>query len=158
MTLILVPLDGSGLAEEALPHVEELAGQLHADVHFLQVLDERPVHRSTTEWAPLGWALTTLDEEWENEKRSAEEYLSGLTTTWRAKGIYARWSVLEGKPASGILETAQRRGGEHHRHVHPRTLDPGPDCFSRRSRRSAEEVRNPRPYDQGRPEEAGGRP
>ncbi len=34
---ILVPLDGSELAEVALPYTEELAGQLGSEIHLVHV-------------------------------------------------------------------------------------------------------------------------
>jgi nucleotide-binding universal stress UspA family protein len=36
---ILLPLDGSKLAEIALPHAVSLAGQYHADLVLLSVID-----------------------------------------------------------------------------------------------------------------------
>jgi nucleotide-binding universal stress UspA family protein len=37
---ILLPLDGSELAEQAIPYVRELAGQLDAEVYLLHVCPE----------------------------------------------------------------------------------------------------------------------
>lgn len=107
---ILVPLDGSELAEVVLPHVEDLAGRLKARVTFLQVV-ESGLNANEAE------AITISDvevaaERTEREVKSANEYLSRLATAWQGNGIDARWQVeLEqrlpkGTPATKIIEMA----------------------------------------------------
>ncbi len=97
MITILVPLDGSRLAEEVLPCVENLASRLHAEVYFLQVVDTRPV---VTE----GYAAYPPAEE---DVKTAEKYLSELAAAWLSRDIDAKWEVARGSPATAIVDFAR---------------------------------------------------
>jgi nucleotide-binding universal stress UspA family protein len=90
MISILVPLDGSELAEEVLPSVEDLASRLHAEVYFVQAVESRSNGSS-------GGAA------------EAERYLSCVVAAWAAKGIDAKWEVLHGAAARSIATFARAK-------------------------------------------------
>lgn len=67
---ILVPLDGSALAERAIPHAELFARIFHSDIILLQVLDPANSHTDPNACDPLKWQII---------KTEAEIYLQGKT-------------------------------------------------------------------------------
>lgn len=94
---ILVPLDGSTLAECVLPHVAAIAPMTHARVTLLHVLQQ--AHNSGG--APVD------PVEWHLQKQNAEKYLEGIVTRLSGIGILGVESViLEGNPASGVIDFA----------------------------------------------------
>lgn len=96
-THLLVPLDGSTLAECVLPHVLSLAGALEARVTFFHAL-ERP--RDTG-------ALNPIDPlRWQLKKREAESYFEGLVMRFKAAGVRAEKVIEEGIPAECIINFA----------------------------------------------------
>ena len=107
MFTILVPLDGSKLAEAVLPHVENLAVRMHAEVFFMQSLDI-PIRVVAAQSDALpGNVLTTTEVHLEQARKSAEEYLSGLAAAWQAKDIDASWEIVEGKASTRIIDAAR---------------------------------------------------
>jgi nucleotide-binding universal stress UspA family protein len=113
---ILVPLDGSELAECVLPHVESIArGCGVRDVVFLRVVE--PLH-----WvveapyiASVGDDGISLNEE--NRRRidaesraAAESYLSQLVSQIKYDGVTVRSEVITGKAADCIAEYAIKNG------------------------------------------------
>ncbi len=80
---ILVPLDGSELAEQALPYVEELARKLNSEVILITVC---------LPGAPLERALT--------------EYIERRAEKIQSLGIKTRSVCIEGEPAASIINFA----------------------------------------------------
>ncbi len=95
---ILVPLDGSTLAEAILPQVTELAKSLGAEVLLLRVA--------------IAHVFPGVDptEEEVRVVREAEEYVEALTGTLAEKGIPVRPAVRYGKPAAEIIEHIAANG------------------------------------------------
>lgn len=91
---ILAPLDGSLLAEGALPHVVALAKAFGARVTLLRVL-ECPT--STEQDKPLDLM------DWEMHKREAHAYLAAHVDQLQAVGIPAAAVLLEGRAAACII-------------------------------------------------------
>lgn len=87
MKTILVPLDGSALAQQALPHALSLARREDAELVLLGV-DEQYIYFTETEH------LTA--------------YLGGLCDRIRTAGWRVRWQVLAGGPAELILQRADQ--------------------------------------------------
>jgi len=101
---ILVPLDGSELAEVVLPHVEALAKQRAAepvDVVLLTVLEFQILSTSY-----YGKRLQE-QEELECRKR-AEQYLAGVEVRLMKRGLSVKSEVLQGKPADEIVDYVNR--------------------------------------------------
>ena len=101
---ILVPLDGSPLAEEALEPAGHLSRLWAADVTLLQVV--YPVLLVTDPALPLPSAY---DEELTNACREqAKDYLEGIAEGMRAKGIRASGVAVVGwNAAESILQAAR---------------------------------------------------
>jgi nucleotide-binding universal stress UspA family protein len=96
---ILVPLDGSKTAENALPLARFLARRLELLVQLLSVIDLTELARSVS--AAEGLYLDGLVA---YETRSSEEYLAQIAKTFSDVGV--QWLVARGKAADIIIENA----------------------------------------------------
>lgn len=93
---ILVPLDGSELAEQVLPYASELARRAGAELLLL------------TSIQPVGiWDATATAINWEREERLARDYLEAQKVRLEADGVKIRVQHRHGEAAAGILETAE---------------------------------------------------
>ncbi len=102
---IVVPLDGSTLAESVLPCVEDLARRLSAEVRFVQVVSlDAPLIVAAS--AGRSYTPRLLALELKAETAKVGEYLSHLAEEWASRGTTARWEVLHGDPARCIVEYA----------------------------------------------------
>jgi nucleotide-binding universal stress UspA family protein len=93
---ILVPLDGSALAECVLPHVEAIAPVTNARITLIHVL-EHPDTVSGGFIDPMGWHM---------QKQESQAYLERMVEHLQKMGLSAEHIVLEGKSAEGIIEFA----------------------------------------------------
>jgi nucleotide-binding universal stress UspA family protein len=94
---ILVPLDGSALAECVLPHVLAIAPSVNTRVTLLHVLE--PPHAKGDE--------QTIDPlEWHLKKREAGVYLDGIAQRLRETGIKVENVIMEGLPADCVIDFA----------------------------------------------------
>src|SRR3972149_625641 len=66
---ILVPLDGSTLAERAIPHAEQFARIFGSSIVLLQVLDPTSFHENPSAVDPLSWQI---------RKAEADMYMQGI--------------------------------------------------------------------------------
>ncbi len=98
---ILVPLDGSALAERALAQAEEIARGTGAEIVLLQVVQ-----------APLSMSPEAGQEEETKaileQASRARVYLGTVASRLAAAGSRSRFEVAEGPPAAGILGFAHR--------------------------------------------------
>ena len=104
---ILVPLDGSILAECVLPHVDSIARGCAAEsVTFIRVV-ELPYLPVTVD---SGYSLTTGDlRKLEDEfKDAAEKYLSRIVNGVKYDGVKVQSKVVSGKPAESIADYAAK--------------------------------------------------
>jgi nucleotide-binding universal stress UspA family protein len=99
---ILVPLDGSALAECVLPHVSAIALAVNARITLLHVVDVRPEIRGEQAIDPLDWDL---------KRREAEIYLDSIGTRVRAANLEVNEVMLDGSAAQCIIDFA------HHKNV-----------------------------------------
>ena len=102
---ILVPLDGSGLSERALPVAESLAEKYGAEIVLLRVLDVPLPSRVVIHPESL-WMQEALQE----NHREIERYLAERRMDLARKGIPAREVVFDTSPAEDILFVAQNEG------------------------------------------------
>lgn len=96
---ILVPLDGSTLAECVLPHTLAIAQANESRVTLLRVLD------------PLGAATRPrgIDPfDWQMRKTEAEIYLKTVSSRLQKTGLSIEEEILEGDAAANVLEYANR--------------------------------------------------
>lgn len=94
---ILIPLDGSSLAECVLPHVVAMADAYEPEVTLARVLECEPA-TGLQFVDPLDWELC---------KAEAEAYLTGITNRLSDVGLETQSRLLEGRPAERIVEYAQ---------------------------------------------------
>jgi nucleotide-binding universal stress UspA family protein len=97
---ILVPLDGSELAEVALPYAGELAVKLGTGIKLLRVVT-LPVYSE-----PMGGVYTVEQEV--ALTSSAQDYLEKVSCSLKAKGITAQPDVRSGTAADEIIEYAAK--------------------------------------------------
>jgi len=107
---ILVPLDGSKLAECALPHVEELAkGCDTEEVILVSVTERVQGYRAFEDPSqPLGQRLAP--EASGKKEKQAQRYLGRIAKKLAAKGINVSTEVLLWKPAEAIVGYAEQSG------------------------------------------------
>lgn len=116
---IIVPLDGSELAELALAKAEELAGLTNAPLHLVRVVDLTRLERFGTYGMAVEYAAFDLvaDEEREAARAYLERTAAALAergrsvTTEVAEGVTARVLVGLTKPGDGIVMASHGRSG-----------------------------------------------
>ena len=102
---ILVPLDGSELAECVLPHVESIAkGCGVQEVIFLRVAE--PLHLPSGGDVYLG--PETIDRINADNKAAAKSYLGQVVKRTRYDGVSIMTEVITGIPAEGIADYAMK--------------------------------------------------
>jgi nucleotide-binding universal stress UspA family protein len=95
---ILVPLDGSALAECVLPHVMAIAPVTNARVTLLHVLQQSQNGRGNLVVDPVEWHL---------QKQNSEQYLERTVSRLNDSGILGvEYVVLEGNPANSVIDFA----------------------------------------------------
>ena len=105
---ILVPLDGSALAEQALPHAVALAETMRRPLLLVRVVATEAGIESFT-WPAAVPAVAVLDPE--IERKAACEYLRATAAALSERsGLVVTTRTLEGDPAAEIIRQAQRPG------------------------------------------------
>jgi nucleotide-binding universal stress UspA family protein len=100
---ILVPLDGSELAEKALEHAEKLAKSFDSEIVLFQFVPFMPIYGSPELVTPL-----IVDEK---QKEAAEKYLAGLAEELKKRGLKVSAMVKTGQQvAAEIIDFAKDRG------------------------------------------------
>ena len=102
---VLVPLDGSPLAEAIIPFLIEIAGSLDMSIVLMRVLEPIPV----TVVEGVRQAMIDIGEA---RRHDAEGYLESVAATLRARGIEASYEVRSGRPDLQIVETAREVGAD----------------------------------------------
>ena len=99
---VLVPLDGSPLAESILRFIEEIAGPLDMEVVLLRVVPLSPEE-------VMGIAPSVGMDTMVARELTAQRYLKSLVDElWATKGLRARAEVVLGEPAPEIVATARK--------------------------------------------------
>lgn len=102
---ILVPLDGSKLAEKAIPYAEEMAHKFQAEVILLRVLTAVDIPIEYGNYAPR-----RLDEAWTQLRHDAETYLQSAEGELQSHQVAIRSVVVNGHPpAENILNLAAEK-------------------------------------------------
>ena len=96
---ILLPLDGSPLAEQALPHAIAIAERFQSELILLQVLVPLPRAPTTTE-------ATVLRAE-EATAALVREYLKRVAASVQEPSITVQVITIEGRPHFQILQYAE---------------------------------------------------
>ena len=95
---ILVPLDGSSLAECVLPHVIAIAPATNARVTLIHVLEHAENRNGNPPIDPMGWHM---------RKQELQSYLEQTVERLKTMGVEASYSLLEGKSAENIIDFAR---------------------------------------------------
>jgi len=100
---IMVPADGSELAERALPCVKRLARETDATIHLVRVVEPPPPPWATAGLtAPMGG--DAYDDVLVADTRAATAYLETLRERLAAAGLAVRATQLIGDTASALLD------------------------------------------------------
>ena len=101
---IMVPLDGSQLAECVLPHVEALAKASQVqEVVFVRVIE--PFRQPGGDYIISEKEIARIDAEY---KAAVEKYLQELVGRVRLDGIQKRWKLITGGVAESLADFATK--------------------------------------------------
>jgi nucleotide-binding universal stress UspA family protein len=98
---ILVPLDGSQLAECVLPHAAAFARSFDAEITLLRILEKNQTGVSAQLFDLLNWQI---------QKTKATLYLEEIKARFMESKVQALAIVLEGLVPEGITDYAQNEG------------------------------------------------
>lgn len=101
---ILVPLDGSPLAELALREAAALSKLPNTEVTLLEVIP--PIE----DVIAIGPHNIAIDEQWELQRAEALRYLQGVAKRPEWQGVSVNTAVEMGRPPETILAFAETRG------------------------------------------------
>ena len=104
---ILVPLDGSPLAECVFPHVEALAGGCKVKEVVLVRVAEPFRQPTPSEYVIKPEDVIRINEEIRGE---AEKYLNQAKAKVNLKGVEVNTAVLRGNPAETLAEYSSKNG------------------------------------------------
>lgn len=107
-TRILVPLDGSPLAEEAIPHAELFARIFRSSIILLHVLESLPYKENPQAVDPLSWQIhkAEADQYMQGVASRIREHLSNFYTDHDELESRVSYAVREGKTAENIVDFA----------------------------------------------------
>lgn len=97
---VLVPLDGSKLAERILPHVKTITKATGAKAILVRAV---PAHAEFALEAPRD-----TKKRIEAEEAEAAKYLEGVAKAMEKAGVKTKTEVLLGEPAVEILSAAEK--------------------------------------------------
>ncbi|MEE9248164.1 MAG: universal stress protein [Dehalococcoidia bacterium] len=109
---ILVPLDGSVLAETVLPVVETLSVHMGCEVTLVRVVSSVSIAARVREMLaalPHNYS-TALDSIEKHRREIAGDYLNALKWEMSIRGLTPEVMVAEGDPAAQIIDLSQDMG------------------------------------------------
>jgi nucleotide-binding universal stress UspA family protein len=95
---ILVPLDGSPLAECVLPHILAIAPVTNARVTLIHVLEHPEQQNGNSPIDLMGWHM---------HKQEVQSYLEHTTQRLQESGLAVSQVIVEGKSAESIIDFAR---------------------------------------------------
>jgi nucleotide-binding universal stress UspA family protein len=106
---IMVPLDGSELAECVLPHVEAIAtGCKIATVVFVRVIDPGTVSATLPAQGELGSQEKSRRQLEEERIKNAEAYLKKIIESISIENAVLQYEVIEGSVAENLADWAEK--------------------------------------------------
>jgi nucleotide-binding universal stress UspA family protein len=97
---ILVPLDGSALAESVIPHLFAIARPFHSQVTLLRVIGRAEADQPNQGIDPLDWQM---------RRAEARSYLNKMKNNLALAGLSVSYELLYGDPATRIIEFVQSK-------------------------------------------------
>lgn len=101
---VVVPLDGSDVAEEALALATNLARHLNVPIHLIRIVDTYRAQSIPTTTMALDYSM--LSELAEEEIEDARVYLEGRVNSLTEQGLQVTGDVLHGPIARQIVAAA----------------------------------------------------
>ena len=106
---IMVPLDGSSLAECVMPHVEAITtGCKISKVVFARVVNPVQLPVSVPARGDFRFTETERGQLHDQHKQAAEAYLKKMVASTRLEGVVPSYEVLEGKVADALANWAEK--------------------------------------------------
>lgn len=102
---IVVPLDGSDLANEALGKARELAGRLDVPIHLVRAIDPTAINRVGS--VGLGFDYTAIDALLSEEEQDASSFIDAQVKSLSDEGYKVSGIVLRGYAAAAITSTTE---------------------------------------------------
>ena len=99
-TRILLPLDGSAMAEKAVPFAVAQAERFRAQLILMRAVEPIPYARS----------LAALEDAGQQRMEWARDYLESVATKIRERGIQVKIVVTEEAPHVAITQYAETNG------------------------------------------------
>jgi nucleotide-binding universal stress UspA family protein len=110
---IMVPLDGSELAECVMPHVEAITtGCKITSVVFVRAVDPIQLPARLPAQGEFGFQEKDRREMEEQRKKTAEAYLEKIVQKTALEGAVLGYEVLEGKVAETLAHWAEQNGAD----------------------------------------------
>lgn len=107
LSAIVVPLDGSPLAEVALPVAAAIATRCNAPLILLRVIEIVAIAFAD----PTGMVGTNYQPLLDSLQNAADSYLNTLAGSLRGKGVHVQTATPMGEPADKIVEYAHEHPG-----------------------------------------------
>lgn len=101
---MLVPLDGSALAEQVLPHVHAIAAN-EGTVRITLLRAVPPIFTTSVDYS--GLMATTTADAMETLEAEARDYLDRIAAEFRAEGYTVGMEISNLPPADAILDYAE---------------------------------------------------
>jgi nucleotide-binding universal stress UspA family protein len=105
---VLVPLDGSPIAEQVLPHAEAVARTLGSDLLLFHVFE--PMRKYAGGLVYRALPDEVVNEENDRRKQAGLSYLDEISKKFKAPEILVSIEVTRGSPAEQILDYAETHG------------------------------------------------
>jgi len=97
---ILLPLDGSDVAEQALPHAIAVATSFKAELNLIQVIPPVSIN--------VGVYKSALDQAEMSICKMAQDYLDGIATRFHDSNIVVKTTTILGAPQVQIVRFAEK--------------------------------------------------
>ena len=112
---ILVALDGSELAERALPMAENLARNSNATIHLIQVVSRQPELEAARGGGAPSLQAVEIERDLAHQLVEArlsrgKEYLEGVAGQLKSAGIEAETTIREGAAVENIVDYSREHG------------------------------------------------
>ena len=103
-THIMVPLDGSSLAEQALPVATHIASALRATLVLVRITPPVAGPVATSDETAAAQRLEQLGHSADDEQRTVRTYLDGVATPLREQGLHVQVIIQQGVAAPTLVE------------------------------------------------------
>ncbi len=114
-THILVALDGSDLAEQALPMAQDIARSSNAAIHLIQVISRQPELQAARGGGDYSLQAVEMDRDLarqlvEGRLPRGKEYLEGIASQLKTAELKMETTILEGAAGENIVDYSSEHG------------------------------------------------